>query len=98
MANILVGIFDPEVVTYAAVHEFGDRGHDFMRVAVDTNLDKISDFVAQQYGLVLTRKVDIDTARQRIGNFVVEIIKDMIRTKKLIKTGRMLNSVEARIQ
>lgn len=97
MDDVLIGIFDPEVVKYAVLLEFGDDGRDFMRVAIDTNLRKISTKVEEEFKGVLFHKKDINIARKNIGDYVVDLIKEMIETKGLVKTGAMLNAVETRI-
>lgn len=97
MSDILVGIFDPEVVKYAVLLEFGDDGRDFLRVAYDSHLPAITEKVEEQYTLVLMKKQKINNARKTIGEFVVKLIKTEIEAKGLIKTGRMLNSVEYKV-
>jgi hypothetical protein len=95
--TILVGIFDESVISYAVVHEFGDRGRDFLRVAYDTNISNILDFVEKEYMQVLDKKITVDMARKNIGQYVVNLIKEVIIAKGLVKTGKMLNSVEYKI-
>lgn len=97
MADIIVGIFDPEIIVYAVVHEYGEKGRDFMRVAIDSNISQLGDFVEKQYHDVLFKKLDINVARNNIGKFVVGLIKEMILAKGLIKTGNMYRSVDFKV-
>jgi len=93
---ITVGIFDPEVVEYALKLEFGDKGTSFMRSAYDSQSSAIGDYIVEQYDKVLSKKLSIEKARKNVGDYIVTLIKDMIIKKGLIKTGSMLNSVEAK--
>jgi hypothetical protein len=102
--DILMGIFDESVVKYAVIHEFGDKGNDFLRVAYDTHLDDILKCTEQEYGKVMDgmldkkKKYDIKIARTNIGAYVVKLIKDKIIEKGLIDTGKMLNSIEVKVE
>lgn len=93
---VTVGIFDPKVVDYAVNVEFGDRGTSFIRATYDSYADVIGDYIVGQYELVISKRITLDTARKNVGAFIVNLIRDTITKKDLIKTGRMLNSVEAK--
>jgi len=102
-ADILVGIFDEEVIKYAVKLEYGDAGRDFLRTAYDSHLPEITEFVEREYCKVLDSMMDkrtnytVKNARRSIGEFVVKLIKDKIIEKNIIQTGRMLKSIEAKI-
>ena len=99
---IEVGIFDQSVVDYAVFLEFGDKGNDFLRSAYDEHQFEISDYVEKQYrtivDLMLRKKpYNIKKFRENIGKFIVKIIKNKIKSKGLVDSGKMLESVEYRI-
>ena len=102
-ADILVGIFDESVIKYAVKLEYGDSGRDFLRMAYDSHLPEITDFVEREYAKVIDSMINkrtnytVKNARRSIGEFVVKLIKDKIVEKNIIQTGRMLKSIEAKI-
>jgi hypothetical protein len=95
---VKVGVFDPEVVEYAVKLEFGDQGRDFLRIAYDQNSRDIGDYVVNQLNKALMKKITLTKAKQNIGEYVVKLIKDIIISKDIIVTGRLLNSVESKIE
>jgi hypothetical protein len=102
-ADILVGIFDESVIKYAVKLEYGDSGRDFLRMAYDSHLPEITDFVEREYAKVIDSMINkrtnytIKNARINVGAFVVKLIKEKILEKNLIKTGNMYRSIEALI-
>jgi len=94
--DMLIGIFDPEVVEYAVKHEFGALGRDFFRVAIDSNLKNITAKVEEEYRGVIMQKQTPDQAQKKVGEYIVSLIRQMIQDKGLVDTGRLLNSVEVR--
>lgn len=88
---VLVGIIEPEIAKYAAVHEL-DTG--WMRDTIDANLDKYAKRLAD----ALDRAANGSNPESVIKEVSKEIVADLKRAvaeRGLVKTGAMRNAIEA---
>ncbi len=88
---MLIGIVEPEVAKYAAVHEL-DTG--WLRDTVDQNLDKYVAKIATALDSA-AKGADPGAVVAEVKKAVVEDLKNAIEARGLVRTGRMRDSVGA---
>jgi len=91
-----IGITEDDVARYAAVHEIGDRA--FIRPTIDANMDRIADYATERARDLIDYKITPTAYFEAVGLFIADLIKESIKEKGLVDTGKMLNSVGVNVK
>jgi hypothetical protein len=81
--RVQVGVFDPVIALYALFNEYGAPAANvpprpFLRATFAIRRDEIARFQAEMVKRVLAGRLRPDTARRKIGEYLVSLVKEQI--------------------